>query len=129
MQFISLAIIGKRMKSIKKMMRDKKVSLGKKILVVFGLIYLVLPVDLIPPIIPVFGFLDDLILWLFILDYLKEELDKYWKEEDPTVRAKDIKKKFRGKNIVDDVEYEVWEDEDELQNKNEDKKVNLEKER
>lgn len=110
MQFISFAVIFKRIKAIKFMMRDKNVSFFKKALVVFGIIYLVLPIDLIPPIIPVFGFLDDLILWLFILDYLKDELDKYWAQEDPAERVKQTKKKYRGKNIVDGVEYEVWED-------------------
>lgn len=110
MQFITLAVLGKRIKAIPHMMRDKSVSFWKKALVVLGLIYLVLPVDLIPPIIPVFGFLDDLILWLFILDYLKVELDKYCKDEDPAKRAKETKKKYRGKNMVDGVEYEVWEE-------------------
>lgn len=110
MQFISFAVIFKRIKAIKFMMRDKNVSFWKKALIVFGIIYLVLPVDLIPPIIPVFGFLDDLILWLFILDYLKDELDKYWAQEDPAERVKQTKKKYRGKNIVDGVEYEVWVD-------------------
>lgn len=112
MQFISFAILGKRIKVIKHMMRDKSVSFGKKALIVFGLVYLVLPFDLIPPIIPVFGFLDDLILWLFILDYLKEELDKYWIGKDPATNVKNGKQKYRGKNVVDGVEYEVWEDGD-----------------
>lgn len=110
MQFISLAILGKRIKAIKYMMRDKSVSIWKKILIVAGLIYLVLPVDLIPPIIPVFGFLDDLILWLFILYYLKDELDRYWMGEAPGMSEKQAKKKYRGKNMVDGVEYEVWEE-------------------
>lgn len=112
MQFISFAVLGKRIKVIKYLMRDKSVSFGKKALIVFGLVYLVLPVDLIPPIVPVFGFLDDLILWLFILDYLKEELDQYWVGKDPATNVRNGKKKYRGKDVVDGVEYEVREDGD-----------------
>lgn len=122
MQFISLAVLGKRIKAIKYMMKDKNVSFWKKALVVLGLIYLILPVDLIPPIIPVFGFLDDLILWLFILYYLRDELDKYWTGEDAVKRDRDLKKKYRGKNIVDGVEYEVREEEDDSREPGDDEK-------
>ncbi|WP_130861028.1 YkvA family protein [Bacilliculturomica massiliensis] len=122
MQFISLAVLGKRIKAIKYMMKDKNVSFWKKALVVLGLIYLILPVDLIPPIIPVFGFLDDLILWLFILYYLRDELDKYWTGEDAGKRDRDLKKKYRGKNIVDGVEYEVREEEDDSREPGDDEK-------
>ena len=51
-----------RIKAISSMMRDKTVPKRKKALVIFGLIYLVLPVDIIPPVLFPFGFLDDLIL-------------------------------------------------------------------
>ena len=110
MQFISLAVLGRRIKAIRFMMKDKSVSFWKKALIVLGLVYLFLPIDLIPPIIPVFGFLDDLILWLFILYYLRDELDKYWTGEDAGKRNRDMRKKYRGKNIVDGVEYEVREE-------------------
>lgn len=115
MQFISLAVILKRLQAIRYMMKDRSVTFWKKALIVFGLIYLVLPVDLIPPVIPVFGFLDDLILWLFILDYLKDELDQYWEAgADSSVKGaepvRNAGKKYRGKNVVDGVEYEVQEE-------------------
>lgn len=113
MQFISFAVLFKRIGAIRYMMKDQSVSFWKKALIVFGLIYLVLPVDLIPPIVPVFGFLDDLILWLYILDYLKNELDRYWEDggAESAGHVRDAQKKYRGKNIVDGVEYEVREDE------------------
>ena len=67
-----------RIKAISSMMRDKTVPKRKKALVIFGLIYLVLPVDIIPPVLFPFGFLDDLVLWIWIIWHLKDTLDQYW---------------------------------------------------
>ena len=47
MNFLSFRFLIKRIKAIKEMMKDKTVPKRKKALVIFGLIYLVLPVDLI----------------------------------------------------------------------------------
>ncbi len=102
MQFIKIRALLKRIKAIKFLMKDKSVAWWKKGLIVFGILYLVLPIDLIPPFIPVLGFLDDLFLWIFILWFLSKELDKYWYGD-----SKDLSKKYGGKKVVDDVEYEV----------------------
>ena len=67
MQFFSWTFIKGRLKAIVSMMKDKTVPTRKKALVIFGLIYLVLPVDLIPPVLFPFGFLDDLVLWIWII--------------------------------------------------------------
>lgn len=104
MGFPSLYELKHRIFSIRPMMKDPAVSFWKKALIVFGLIYLILPFDLIPPMIPVLGFLDDLILWLFILSYLKDDLDRYWVDE------RSPSKKFSGKNIIDNVTYTVQEE-------------------
>ena len=69
--FISFRVLISRIKAIKSMMRDKTVPRRKKALVVLGIIYLLLPVDLIPPGLFPFGFLDDLVLWLWIIWNLK----------------------------------------------------------
>jgi uncharacterized membrane protein YkvA (DUF1232 family) len=45
--------------------------------VVFGLLYLINPVELIPDIIPVIGYLDDVVILALILKLVKGELDKY----------------------------------------------------
>lgn len=50
MQFISFRVILKRIGAITSLLRDKTVPLRKKALVVFGLVYLFLPVDLSRPI-------------------------------------------------------------------------------
>src|ERR1700744_5938496 len=42
--------------------RDKRTPWRVKILVFFALLYLIDPIDLIPDVIPVFGYLDDLVI-------------------------------------------------------------------
>lgn len=108
MQFITFRVLLKRIAAISSLLKDKTVPFRKKALVVFGIVYLFLPVDLIPPILFPFGFIDDLILWIYILWTLKDELDKYWKGE----KSEDLSKKFRDKTFVEGVEFDV-EDESE----------------
>ena len=103
MQFFGFRVLIKRIKAIRFMMADKTVPWYKKAIIVAGIVYLFLPIDIIPPIIFPFGFLDDIVVWALILWYLSSELDKYWIGEKP----KDYSGKFRGKNVVDDVEYDV----------------------
>ena len=114
MQFFSFRFILNRIKAIRSMMRDKTVPRRKKALVVFGLIYLVLPVDLIPPVLFPIGFLDDLVLWIWIIWHLKDTLDQYWLGE----KEVDLSKDFHDKNIIEDVDYTV-EDHHTGQNRNE----------
>lgn len=103
MQFIFLQVLMKRLKAIKYFMKDKGVPLRKKIIIVVGTLYLLLPIDLIPEPILIFGIVDDVVLWTFIIWYLKSELDHYWIETDQVKPAA----KFRGKNIINDVKFEV----------------------
>ena len=102
------------MRAIVSMMKDKTVPKRKKALVIFGLIYLVLPVDLIPPILGPVGFIDDAILWIWIIWHLKDTLDQYWLGE----KEVDLSKDFHDKNIIEDVDYTV-EDHHTGQNRNE----------
>lgn len=88
------------------MMKDKSVPKRKKALIIAGIIYLVLPVDLIPPILFPIAWVDDLILWIWILWHLRDELDKYWLGDKPV----DLSKNYRGKTIINDVDYEVKDD-------------------
>ena len=80
MQFISFRVLFRRIKAISSMMKDRSVPKRKKALVIFGILYLFMPLDLIPPVIFPFGFLDDLILWIWILFHLKDTLDRYRQE-------------------------------------------------
>lgn len=106
MQFITFRVLLRRLGAVFYLLKDKTVPLRKKALVVFGIVYLFLPIDLIPPILFPFGFLDDLILWIYILWHLKDELDSYWHGE----KAEDLSKKFRDKTMVEGVEFDVEDD-------------------
>ena len=88
------------------MMKDKTVPKRKKALVIFGLIYLVLPVDIIPPVLFPFGFLDDLVLWIWIIWHLKDTLDQYWLGE----KTVDYSKDFKSENMVEGGEFKVHSD-------------------
>ena len=103
MQFLSLSDIINRIKANSSMMRYKTVPKRKKALVIFGLIYLVLPVDIIPPVLFPFGFLDDLVLWIWIIWHLKDTLDQYWVGE----KTVDYSGDFKSENLVEGVEYKV----------------------
>lgn len=104
MQFIFLQVLMKRIKAIRPFLKDKGVPLRKKIIIVAGLLYLLTPIDLIPAPILIFGAVDDIVLWSFIIWYFKDELDKYWVGTTDKVKPN---QKFKGKNIIDDVNFEV----------------------
>ena len=106
-QFLLFTIIGRRIKAIPYMMRDKSVPFRKKALIVLGIIYLLSPVQIIPPVLFPIGQLDSLLLWVWILWYLKDELDKYWIGE----KQQDLSKKYRNKTVIDDVDFEIKGDE------------------
>lgn len=108
MQFISFRVLASRIKAISSMMADKTVSKSKKLLVILGIVYLFLPVDLIPPVLFPFGFLDDLVLWIWILWTLKDTLDNYWVGE----KEQDFSGNYSKKDIIEGVGFTV-EQEDE----------------
>lgn len=92
------------------MMADKTVPKRKKILIVLGLVYLFMPIDLVPAVIFPIAWMDDVVLWIWILWTLKDELDKYWLGE----KTEDLSKKYKSKEVIDieDAEYEVDIDDD-----------------
>ena len=96
MHFLGVRILLRRIRVIPYFLMDKTVPLRKKLLLICGIVYLLIPIDLVP-IFP----LDDLILWIFIIWHLKDDLDVYWKGE----KTVDLSKKFRDKDIVDGVEF------------------------
>ena len=103
MQFIGFQVIIKRIKAIRFMLADKTVSKRKKALLIGGIIYLFLPVDIVPPVLFPIAWIDDAVFWLWILWYLRDELDKYWLGP----KNEDLSKKYKGKTIIDDVDFKV----------------------
>ena len=70
-------ILLRRIKGIIPMLKDRAVPFWKKAILIAAIIYLILPVDLIPPLVPVFGWLDDIIIWVAILYFMRTELDAH----------------------------------------------------
>ena len=103
MQFWSIRVILSRLKAIRFMMADKTVPKTKKALIIAGIAYLFLPFDQIPAMVFPLSLIDDVVVWLLIIWYLRKELDVYWTGE----KNRDLSKKYRNKDIVDDVEFEV----------------------
>ena len=106
MHYIGIHVLLKRIGAIFYLLKDKTVPLRKKLLVIFGIGYILCPVDLIPPILFPFAVVDDLIVMTYILFHLAEELDSYWIGE----KKEDFSKKFRDKTFVEGVEFNVEDD-------------------
>ena len=71
MQFWSFRVIWSRMKAIRFMMADRTVPKTKKALIVAGIVYLFLPIDLIPALVFPLSLIDDVLIWMLIIWYLK----------------------------------------------------------
>ncbi|CUU07147.1 Uncharacterized membrane protein YkvA, DUF1232 family [Candidatus Thermokryptus mobilis] len=61
-----------------KYMKDPQVPLIKKAIVIFALIYFILPLDSIPDISPIVGFLDDIGIVAMVIKYLSKEIEPYY---------------------------------------------------
>ena len=59
-------------------MRDSNVSWHRKAIVVAALIYFISPIDTIPDLMPLFGYLDDLGVITALLKFLGSELIPYY---------------------------------------------------
>lgn len=59
-------------------MRDPEVPWYRKSLVVAGLIYFISPIDSIPDLIPILGYLDDMGVIVALLKYLGSEITPYY---------------------------------------------------
>jgi uncharacterized membrane protein YkvA (DUF1232 family) len=62
-------------------MRDPNVSWHRKSIVVGALIYFIVPIDAIPDIAPLIGYLDDLGVIAAVLKYLGNELIPYYDKD------------------------------------------------
>lgn len=130
-RWLIFPLLIKEIRSIKYLFQDKTAPKRYKLVVILGLIYLVSPIDLIPAPILGFSLIDDLVIWGFILNYLKEPLSKYSQRYDQehgraskkAGRAggqtfKGAKTPYKGKTVVRDVTFTVVEDRDEPDGQN-----------
>ncbi len=61
-------------------MKDKRVNWYRKAIVVVGLLYFISPIDTIPDITPLIGYLDDLGVITAVLKYLGSEILPYYEK-------------------------------------------------
>ncbi len=82
-----------------KLLGDKEVSPKIKGMIVIGFAYLISPIDIVPDFIPVFGFVDDLLITVILLNKIINSGDEviikkikfYWVgEEDVFLKIKEI---------------------------------------
>ena len=83
----------------------KDLSKNSIILVVSALLYLVIPLDLIPDFLPL-GFIDDMAVIAFVMKKISSEIDKYkmWKKiplEDPPGTFVDTNNIYKTEEIKD----------------------------
>lgn len=85
-----------------KFLFDKQIPLKEKWWIILPLIYILSPVDLIP--MPILGFsvLDDLLMFVYLMSIVSEKTKKYYGNE----------KNLKEKDIIENVEYEIDDDED-----------------
>lgn len=96
---------------------DKRVPVGKKVFLGAVLTYLISPIDFIPDFIPVIGYTDDLVLAVFALNNLLNDIDQNiilenWSGKDNIldVIQNVIKssEKFLDKNILNKIKRWIW---------------------
>lgn len=68
----------KDVKALYKYMKDKSVSWYRKSIVVGALIYFITPIDTIPDLAPLIGYLDDLGVITAVIKFLGHELMQYY---------------------------------------------------
>ena len=107
MRFLFFSILGKRIKAIPRLLFDKSVPKRKKLIIIGGILYLLSPIDLIPTVLFPISWVDDLIVWIWIIWYLRDELDKYWIGEKPV----DLSKSYKGKTVIHGVDFEIKDEE------------------
>ncbi|WP_207652895.1 YkvA family protein [Anaeromicrobium sediminis] len=84
-------------------LRNPNTSIFDKILILFSFLYLINPLDLIADPVLGIGIIDDVVVVLFLLSTIGEKLDKY------TIKKK-TNKKYKNKDLIEDVEYEVFDE-------------------
>ncbi len=68
-------------KALYNFMKSGKVSITKKIIAIMALLYFIIPVDSIPDIAPIIGYLDDLGVIVVALKFLNKELSPFYEND------------------------------------------------
>ncbi len=76
-----------RLKDVGQYFRDRQVSLWRKSLVLFAAAYAVMPVDAIPDVIPVFGWLDDVGVIAAVAAFIWRDVKRHAQQSAQTALA------------------------------------------
>lgn len=66
-----------KIKLLIRYVKDREVSVFKKLLILGGLLYLIFPMDIVPDFLIGLGILDDAAVLLFVWNAIKSELSEY----------------------------------------------------
>jgi len=89
-----------------KFLFDKSIPLKEKWWIILPLIYIISPADLIPAPILGFSIIDDAVMLFYLFSVVNSKTKKYYGSND-----KNDQESNKKENIVEDVEYEIHEDE------------------
>lgn len=103
MKFSWIKTFFNKLRGLPLFFKDENVSLWKKIVMGVSLLYIIIPIDLIP-MLP----FDDFIILFFIMDIFDEDLRYYARNNNHG----DFNRNFSDKNIVDGVEFTVKDEDD-----------------
>lgn len=98
-----------RLYLIFKFLFDKNIPLKEKWWIIIPLIYILSPADLIPAPILGFSIIDDAVMLVYLLSVVVSKTKKYYDNNDIKQNEQNQKQK---ENIVENVEYEIKNDED-----------------
>jgi uncharacterized membrane protein YkvA (DUF1232 family) len=94
-------------KTAGKYIADPEVSSFNKILLVFPLVYIISPVDLLPDVIPLLGWADDTAIALVIWNYVINNIQNYKLNQNQNEETEPDKEDSKADYTLEDDEYDV----------------------
>lgn len=95
-----------------KFLFDKNIPLREKWWVIIPSIYILSPADLIPAPILGFSLIDDGVMLLYLLSVVVSKTNKYYGTENKNQKTETNKSYINEKDIVENVDYEIKDDEE-----------------
>ncbi len=117
---IALKWLAAKFRALIRLMKDKNAPKRYKAVVIFGIIYLVWPLDLIPA--PILGLciIDDAVIWAVIIAYLNGPLSKYegkGSDDADSSKASNVRtRKHKRKTVIDVDDFEIVNEKEEKRN-------------